>query len=183
MNLDYPLDELCRESVRCLEQYGLLDGATDQRVAAIPDARTIRYYTSLGLMDRPMTRGRQALYGRRHLLQLLAIKALQIQDLSLAAIQSRLYGASETELLALVEASAASRAPTVPVARTITWHEIPIEPGLKILAVDGWHAATPPAVLLERIQAALTALDSQPAPPAKRAVPSLAKSPSPEGNI
>ena len=44
----------------------------------VPDARTIRYYATLGLIDRPEAfRGRTALYGARHLSQLVAIKRLQ----------------------------------------------------------------------------------------------------------
>lgn len=48
------------------------------RIRAIPDVRTLRYYTTLGLLDRPAAmRGRTALYQRRHVLQLVAIKRLQ----------------------------------------------------------------------------------------------------------
>ena len=56
------------------------DGQASGRVRDVPDRRTIRYYTTLGLIDRPALRGRTALYGRRHLLQLVAIKRLQAQD-------------------------------------------------------------------------------------------------------
>ena len=53
-------------------------GQANGRVREVPDRRTIRYYTTLGLIDRPARmRGRTALYGRRHLLQLVAIKRLQ----------------------------------------------------------------------------------------------------------
>ena len=52
--------------------------ASSARVRAVPDARTIRYYTTLGLIDRAAEmRGRTALYGERHLLQLVAIKRMQ----------------------------------------------------------------------------------------------------------
>ena len=48
------------------------------QIRALPNARALRYYTSLGLIDRPaLMRGRTALYGRRHLLQVVAIKRLQ----------------------------------------------------------------------------------------------------------
>lgn len=58
------------------------------QVRAIPDERSVRYYTSLGLIDRPAAmRGRTALYGRRHLAQLVAIKRLQAVDKTLAEIQ------------------------------------------------------------------------------------------------
>lgn len=69
------------------------------RVRMVPDLRTIRYYTTLGLIAPPAEmRGRKALYGRRHLLALVAIKRLQARGLSLAEIQRSLVGASEQTL-------------------------------------------------------------------------------------
>ena len=69
------------------------------RVRAVPDQRTIRYYTTLGLLDRPVEmRGRTALYDRRHLVQLIAIKRLQGEGKSLAEIQATLAGAGRREL-------------------------------------------------------------------------------------
>lgn len=63
------------------------------RVRAVPDARTIRYYATLGLVDRPALQGRTALYGERHLLQLVAIKRLQAEEgLTLSQVQERLAG-------------------------------------------------------------------------------------------
>lgn len=71
----------------------------DQRVQAAPDTRTIRYYQTIGLLDRPMRYdGRSARYGTRHLLQLVAIRVLQTGGLSLAQVQSMLAGASIDEL-------------------------------------------------------------------------------------
>ena len=68
-------------------------GQASGRVRDVPDRRTIRYYTTLGLIDRPAAmRGRTALYGLRHLLQLAAIKRLQAHGLSLAEVQQRLVG-------------------------------------------------------------------------------------------
>lgn len=74
------------------------------RVREIPDARTIRWYQTTGLVDRPSAlRGRTALYGRRQLLQLLAIKHLQAQGRSLAEIQAQLAGMSTEALEELVD--------------------------------------------------------------------------------
>jgi DNA-binding transcriptional MerR regulator len=71
----------------------------DQRVQITPDARTVRYYQTAGLLDRPVRYdGRVARYGRRHLLQLVAIRILQSGGLSLAQIQTRLAGATNAEL-------------------------------------------------------------------------------------
>src|SRR5262245_59248242 len=74
-------------------------GQANGRVREVPDRRTIRYYTTLGLMDRPAdVHGRMALYGARHLLQVVAIKRLQARGLSLAEIQSRLVGLTDSAL-------------------------------------------------------------------------------------
>jgi DNA-binding transcriptional MerR regulator len=74
-------------------------GQASGRVRDVPDRRTIRYYTTLGLVDRPAAlRGRTALYGRRHLLQLVAIKRLQTQGLALAEVQARLLGRTDETL-------------------------------------------------------------------------------------
>jgi DNA-binding transcriptional MerR regulator len=93
----WTLDELCEEVAKALEGEGAetLDG----RVREVPDRRTIRYYTTLGLLDRPAEmRGRTAYYGPRHLLQLLAIKRLQAMGKSLSAIQQALLGLDDGEL-------------------------------------------------------------------------------------
>lgn len=75
------------------------DGASSGRVRDVPDRRTVRYYTTLGLIDRPAAfRGRTALYGRRHLLQLAAIKRLQAEGLPLHEIQRRLLNLPDAAL-------------------------------------------------------------------------------------
>src|SRR6185312_13255357 len=59
------------------------------QVRAVPDERTVRYYAALGLLDRPSAmRGRTAIYGKRHLAQVIAIKRLQSAGHSLADIQA-----------------------------------------------------------------------------------------------
>lgn len=58
------------------------------QVRAIPDDRTVRYYVTLGLLDRPSAmRGRTALYGKKHVAQVVAIKRLQTMGRSLSEIQ------------------------------------------------------------------------------------------------
>src|SRR4051812_50166558 len=53
-------------------------GAPNGRVRDLPDRRSIRWYTTTGLVDRPAgLRGRTALYGSRHLLQIVAGKRRQ----------------------------------------------------------------------------------------------------------
>src|SRR4030095_949437 len=71
----------------------------DARVRDSPDLRTIRYYTTLGLLDRPAEmRGRTALYRRRHLLQICAIKRRQADGLPLGMIQARLAALDDPAL-------------------------------------------------------------------------------------
>ena len=78
------------------------DGPPNGRVRDVPDQRTIRYYTTLGLLDRAAEmRGRTALYGRRHLLQLVAIKKLQAQGQTLAEVQRALTGQTDAGLARL----------------------------------------------------------------------------------
>src|SRR5262245_11996964 len=93
----WTLDELCAEAALALAvDY---DGQPSGRVRDLPDRRTVRFYTTHGLVDRPAAfRGRTALYGRRHLLQLVAIKRLQTAGLTLAEVQERLVGQTDREL-------------------------------------------------------------------------------------
>ncbi len=84
----------------------LADGDTRQlsrRVRPTPDRRAIRWYTTVGLLDRPQLRGRTGWYGLRHLLQLVAIKRMQAQGVPLAQIQAELAGASDAALLRVAQ--------------------------------------------------------------------------------
>lgn len=96
-NALWTLDELTTAVATALgEGY---DCAASGRVRDVPDRRTIRYYTTLGLIERPAEmRGRTALYVRRHLLQIVAIKKLQALGRSLAEIQQALTGQTDEEL-------------------------------------------------------------------------------------
>lgn len=107
------------------------------RVRDVPDLRTIRYYTTLGLVDRPLEmKGRTAFYGWRHAWQLLAIKHLQAGGLSLVEVQERLAGADDRTLKKLARlpdrlvrseaASFAGAASKRPMAqRTTFWADAP----------------------------------------------------------
>jgi len=77
-------------------------GATDGRVRDVPDRRAIRWYTTIGLVDRPLgMRGRTALYGPRHLQQLVAIKRRQAVGRSLSQIQGELSWVTDEALAEL----------------------------------------------------------------------------------
>ena len=151
------LEDLTREAGRLLEEKALLSAQADGRVTAAPDARTVRYYGTLGLVDRPQIVDREARYGRRQLLQLVAVKALQSRGLPLAEVQARLYGCSNSELENLLKAVTTER-PEPPALRALRWREVMIEPGFKMLVEDGWASRLSSAALEERIRAALAAL-------------------------
>jgi DNA-binding transcriptional MerR regulator len=87
-------------------------GQSSGRVRDLPDQRAVRWYTTLGLVDRPSAmRGRTALYGRRHLLQLVAIKRLQAAGRSLAEVQQELAAASDERLEHLADLPTTAAAP------------------------------------------------------------------------
>lgn len=97
---DLSLQELVEACAALLSRAPIPD---DGRVQAVPDARTVRYYQSSGLVDRPLRYdGRQARYGWRHVLQVLAVKLLQLQGQRLGTIQRALAGQSDARLEAAV---------------------------------------------------------------------------------
>lgn len=103
-----------------------------QRVAERPDVRTIRYYTSQGLLPKPVSYdGGRARYDDEHLLRLLLIKKLQADYMTLRQIRSELADATRQDVLNLLtdrepepktaspktvsaQASATSRSPQFP---------------------------------------------------------------------
>src|SRR6201995_5926865 len=88
----YTITELADASAAALDALGI--AARNGQVRDRPAVRTIRYYGTLGLIDPPaaMT-GRTARYGGRHLLQVVAVKAVQARGGSLAGAQRALVGA------------------------------------------------------------------------------------------
>jgi DNA-binding transcriptional MerR regulator len=148
----WTIAELGRKVADALATTGY-EGPANGQVRAVPNERSIRYYTTLGLLDRPVEiRGRTALYGPRHLMQLVAIKRLQAQGHSLAEVQAMLAGASQRKLARIadvpravwagdeggaLESSEPSRDPAagatpveaVPPARTRFWDEVPADAG------------------------------------------------------
>lgn len=172
----WTLDALVARVTAELAERGLLGAQRDGRVAAAPDARTVRYYQSLGLIDRPRQVGREARYLERHRLQLLAIKALQSAGTPLAEVQARLYGRSDAELTAVVREAGqvlqgaepprtAAAAPFVaaavgpPAAPPRLHHqvEIRVAPGVRLVIEAGAEPPADPAALEEAIGAALAA--------------------------
>lgn len=85
MDHSWTLPELVAEAAARL---AALPPPKNGQVRPVPDERTFRYYSALGLIDAPLAmRGRTALYGLRHLAQLVAIKRLQGTGKALAEIR------------------------------------------------------------------------------------------------
>jgi DNA-binding transcriptional MerR regulator len=85
------------------------------RVRDVPNERLVRWYVTVGLVDPPLSRrGRIARYGRRHLLQLVAVKRRQAEGRSLAEIQAELAGATDETLAAIARVPDAVLAPETP---------------------------------------------------------------------
>src|SRR3954469_9423184 len=121
----WTIDELTAHVALALaEDYA---GQDNGRVRAIPDLRTARYYTTLGLIDRPVAmRGRTALYGRRHLLQLVAIKRLQAKGQTLAELQQQILGLTDAELAGIAKLPVATNDGALPERRSCNfWMERP----------------------------------------------------------
>jgi DNA-binding transcriptional MerR regulator len=87
------------------------------RVRDVPNERLVRWYVTVGLVDPPLSRrGRVARYGRRHLLQLVAVKRRQAEGRSLAEIQAELAGATNETLAAVARVPDTLPLPDAPVA-------------------------------------------------------------------
>jgi hypothetical protein len=95
--VNWDVEELVRRAAQALA-----DGdvhSANGRVTPLPDRRVIRWYATIGLVDRPLaSQGRSARYGPRHLLQLVAIKRRQAAGRTLAEIQVELAGATQATL-------------------------------------------------------------------------------------
>lgn len=117
----WTLRELTAEVAAQLERN--YEAADNGQVRAIPDERSVRYYTTLGLLDRPAAmRGRTALYGLRHVAQLVAIKRLQGLGKSLAEIQP-LLSTVDDDTLSRISGVVLPRAPRRREQRAAFWKQ------------------------------------------------------------
>jgi hypothetical protein len=148
------------------------------RVTPVPQIRTVRYYTTHGLLDGPARLdGRRALYSRRHLLQLLAIKQLQARGLDLAQVQAHLLGLTDDALATLARVSPALLDATMadatsspndpePPSEPAFWMEQPVDlsptppkPLAPRLTLSGVRLATGVTLLIEGASRPLDARD------------------------
>ena len=71
-----------------------------QSVSLVPDERTVRYYSTEGLLAPPEGKqGLNSVYGYQHLLQLLVIKRLQAEHHTLGRIAQVLQSASDEQVV------------------------------------------------------------------------------------
>ncbi|HEY6805305.1 MAG TPA: MerR family transcriptional regulator [Pyrinomonadaceae bacterium] len=79
-------------------------------VTSVPDERTIRYYLAEGLVQPADERqGTASVFEYRHLLQLVAVKKLQAEHLSIRKIRELVAGKTEQELETLLGVGVTNR--------------------------------------------------------------------------
>ena len=103
-------------------------------LAALSNAprRTIRYYIQMGLVDRPVGETRAAYYTWKHLRQLLEIRRLTEEGVSLERIGERL------------KAGDAAKAPEAPGIGSITVHShLHVAPGITLVIEPGYANLNP----------------------------------------
>ncbi|WP_433464945.1 MerR family transcriptional regulator [Spirillospora sp. CA-128828] len=107
MDGTWTIGELAEHAAAALAADG--SAQVSGRVRDLPNERLIRWYTTIGLVDPPLgRRGRTALYGPRHLLQLVAVKRRQAEGRSIAEIQVELAAATDATLSEIAALPAAS---------------------------------------------------------------------------
>lgn len=99
-NREWDLEELAQTASQVLPD--MVGRQTRYKVTETPDLRTLRYYITQGLLDPPHYVAGRALYVRRHLLQIIAIKKLQSECLPIRKIREILPGLDDAGLEDLV---------------------------------------------------------------------------------
>ncbi|HHV22442.1 MAG TPA: MerR family transcriptional regulator [Propionibacterium sp.] len=142
------LDDFLDEIAEQLTRLGI--------AAPPPDRRTVRYYATLGTLDRPTIEGREARYGEHHLAQMLALKRLQAEGLRLAAIGPRIAGASTEDLMSLAAGKSGAAPPPAPPAGLLTSPDrsglrtqsvLTLAPGVHLVLDDAELSTTEAAIL------------------------------------
>ena len=147
-HVEFTLDELAGTAARLLR--ALAVEVDDGRVGGAPDARTIRFYQTTGVLDRPLRYdGRRAIYGYRHLLQILAVKRLQAEGYPLGMIQSALPAKSTGEIERALAGSSSPKAPAPGPA-------VEASPGPPWPTAGPEHTVAPRPVLTADIAAGVT---------------------------
>ena len=124
MDARWTLSELVAEVAN---RIAALPAPKNGQVRALPDERTVRYYGTIGLIDRPgAMRGRTALYGDKHVAQVVAIKRLQAMGRSLSEIQTLWPTLDDATLSRMSGVALSGAKPSVPAsARDEFWKRTP----------------------------------------------------------
>ena len=139
---------------------------TNASARAAPSARSVRFYVSHGLLDRPEGAGTAATYGYRHFLQLLAIKIRQREGQTLETIKREMSGVAGDALERRVAQSLAPALVANPVTpRTedeapVAWRRMPVAEGVEI-HVRGDSPSSNEEALLAMREAVRAALGRQ----------------------
>ncbi|MGQ9688329.1 MAG: MerR family transcriptional regulator [Desulfobaccales bacterium] len=122
---DIRLDELVDIANHLISQ--VVPEQPSDRVSETLNERTLRYYITEGLIDRPLgKKGTAALYGFRHLLQILAVKLLQGSYLPIRRIREVLADKSNEELVMIVAEGLKEPAANLRQAFTRPWGSHPL---------------------------------------------------------
>ncbi len=110
--------------------------------SARPNERTIRFYVTRGIVTPPEGRGTAAIYGYRHLLEVLAIKLRQMEGATLAAITKEMR---ETTGDTMERRVAAAIGPGLPPPQRLALSRTDSAPrGRAGRALRGWAAREAP---------------------------------------
>jgi hypothetical protein len=88
-------DALARATGKALADCGIVEDP-------LPNERLVRDYVQRGIVSRPERRKKDAIYGRRQLLEMVAARVLVGDGWPLAKISQHIPNATEAELLALI---------------------------------------------------------------------------------
>ena len=154
------IDQLLAASIQMLGQLGV-EQDPQSRVSAWPDLRSFRMYRTQKLIDDPNTKvGVSGVYGRKHVLQLVALKAMQSQRLPLREIRTRLAGMDESALEKWLSGSTATLPRTKTKTASTTQALIP-ERWIQVQLAQGAFAMVCEALLKDSRPSSLRALGDQ----------------------
>ena len=102
---EFDLDRFVEEANHLLPQF-LPDQPAGSRGQEPVTPRLVRYYTTQGLLDKPLKQGREARYTYRHLLQLLVVRRLLAEGYSASSIGSLIDGQDNSLLEKLLQGGA-----------------------------------------------------------------------------
>src|SRR5262245_17045376 len=135
--MNYSVSELADAVNGWCRKHGV--APLDNRSGADVTVRSIRYYQTMGLVDRPTSADGRG-FTEKHRLQLIAIRFLQARGLPLNRIQALLYGRSEQELRGVERRGLKELerfAPASAAGIESDWKVIPISEDILVLSRTG----------------------------------------------